>query len=847
MIRKYTKKVLAGSCTLLLAVSCSGESPLDEITGKESTEEAATSTEFDPTTTEATETGQTKPSEKAIVKTPTSQLKLSGSLAVLPAKKGASLAFADGTKEYSFALAEDRKLNLRMTNEAFEIIEQAGSILCFLGQTMFWDNAGAESEETAVIYKAQVDENKCDNGSGEKSSGGGGGEGGGQKGRALEDVFVKAWRVPERPLVAEFKVGGGPEEPYYAVRVVVMEPPSQYAPAGIFYMRYNPVFNGEAMGGGFILTERVKVEGGAPPKFVLAVGMDEEQDDRTHTMFGIAELSIAENGDVKGFVNSSMSGTEKMGDDEQSYSSAGVARFNDKFLNVDFLSEYSSPHGEGEEEHKGCYNLNKYKTSIFRYDLLGSDGKPVRLKSGFSIEFEDSDGNTGHGWAGYHGLWTENVQLESGAKVNKVDWSSGGDSPAKEEYEVFVADGKLTKYTKATITLGELTGVDLRLWDTDSEYVVHWNGTKFVKVSKITFGDKGMTEEAAEGDVTIDEWGTSLRAESLNADIRISKDDVLSDTFVVSYHSQAMVSGSGDEPTCNMVCFGNCPVMAPSASDFSSSGGYDGPGSSGLYEKTNVDFGDGNSQESNQAGDVSSPLATYTWDKDTQNLKKGDAAFALPSDLSSSSGDDGGYQMNIWSGALVCEDSMPTDKTIDPYRLENALDFFYRFEAGAQNWNKFQGLKDSSGAFYKFDKPLELSYEHSTANDFDGDSTHDGDIYRIEYNGPGQLHMPWAYDENTGHEMPEINLKAGVKMGDSDEYTVVPLEGEQRLMKADDEASCADLSLTDMSNLDETKAEGEGDQDGDGVEDEPVSISWDSPTSAKVKYIAGELATELKQ
>jgi hypothetical protein len=235
-----------------------------------------------------------------------------------------------------------------------------------------------------------------------------------------------------------------------------------------------------------------------------------------------------------------------------------------------------------------------------------------------------------------------------------------------------------------------------------------------------------------------------------------------------------------------------------------------------LYKTTTVVWD--REYTTNQAANITSALATYTWDATNHNLKEGSVAFALPSDLSDSDSLD-----NIWSGALVCEADVPSDTSIDPYRLQNEVTTYYRFSAGAQNWNKFQGLKDADGAFVKFDAPLELSYTHSTASDFDGNSTQDGKSFRLSYNGPGQLHgMPWKFDKDIGREMPLFSIKAGVKIGD---YTVYPRDGEQRLVKTAD-SNCAGLSLSGISKLPSN-------------ENKIITIAWSESEDTEIRYIGG--------
>jgi hypothetical protein len=723
-----------------------------------------------------------EPNEDALVTLETGALQLAGEVTILKGKDAAATSL--GMKEVSFKLADNRTVRLRMTNEAFEEVERAGEIMCFLSQTKFWEQANAG------VYQAQVDENKCKREQDQGSGGGGGG--GGQQGSSasagqtpkLITVYVNSTREANKPLVANMRLIE--DKAQYHVKVVVVEPPSDEAPAGIFDMRYTGWGDGQAMGSGFIRTKRTA--GGT--KFILETGSSENGGGRSGKSQGVAELEAIDEDTIVGYVNSDSSGSEE--ERQESYSSVGKARFDANFLNVDYTTSYNSPNGTGSNALKGCYDLNKYKTAIFRYDLLDASGAVVKRNSGFPIEFT-SEGSVRHGWAGYHGMWLgENASASTGMEVNKVDWANG--QKVSTPYTVFAAPGKLTKMTKSTTTLGALKGADLMYWDNGNNYVVKWDGTTLSKTAKQSWGDNGPEEEEASGAVTLNDWGTHLWVPSLNAGIQIPGGVTLTDGLSLGYHSQKIVSGSSEAPTCNLVCFSNCPKMTPALADFSqSSTPTMGPMSSNLYYSYTNSWG-----TTNQRNNLVTPFATYTWDSSVQNLKEGSTLFALPSGLSTDQKSQSQIQ-NVYSGALVCEEAMAafTNKeNKGPWELQNTLDTYYTFSAGPQTWNQFVSLKDkTTGNFVAFDAPLNLSYVHSTVNDWDGntDTAIIGKSYRLDYAGPGQLHgIPWKMAKDVGHHMPLFSIRSGTKVGD---YTIIAIDGEQRLAKAASEASCSAIPL----------------------------------------------------
>ncbi len=729
-------------------------------------------------------------SDDADVAASTSSLQLTAKLAIMEAKStnGTSL---HGEKTALLLTGEGREVRLRVANSAFETIEQAASILCFLAQAKPWEQANAGE------YQVMVNEDLC-----EESKGGGGGdsEGGGQKPPVMSQVFVKATRDEGKPLIALYRVPSGdssrdtPEEMaaegYYHVRLVIAAPPSDNAPAGVLKLEFNQIKgNGSAGQYGSIETFFNESD-----QYVLKVGMAGSEGAYSRDMTGIAVL---ERGEDDKFGGAIVSNSVEKGP-EGSRESAYHAKFDGDYLRVKGSSAESYGGQSRSSDVNGCYDRNKFKTSIYRYDLTDANGKDIEMNSGFPAEFE-KDGQTLHAHASYWGIHVNGgIELATGDKLYKVDWDGG--SKSREEHTVFAAPGKLMKMTRESTTLGALKGVDMNYWS-DEQYIVRWDGSKLAIVAKMKQSNDGeQSEEAASGDVSIPDWGLNIYISSLNASVNIPGDAALSNDTVIAYHREEVVSGTSDAPSGNLVCFANCPVMAPAVSAFArSNGGWSE--TSALYHTTTVNYGNGD-QSSNRANNVSSAVATYTFDTSAQAIKQGSTTFALPTGFEASEGGYGGGKYdNMWSGALVPEASWSamSDKSIDPWRMEQEISVFYRWSSGADSWNKFMSLKNAAGSFVKFDKPLDISFELTAAREFDGmtDDRVVGKTYRLTYGGPGQLWgIPWKYNAEIGHHMPLFSITAG----DLGSYQIWPREGDQRMVEVDI-AKCDGLPLEGMPTL----------------------------------------------
>lgn len=812
--RKRNSLILA-SGALLMTVSC----------GKK---DSASDTATDATTSGAVPEEEIKASETTeVTVTDSSKLQVAGTLNLLSAKSSSTtLALADDEMDVTLSLADERKLYLRVNNDAFEAIDNASNILCFVSQTKFWEQANQG------VYKVMVDESLCEHKSESSSSSDGSSSSQGQV--SYMPTWVKATRAEGKPLVAEIRFDGsggsdkGDKGGLYHAKVVVIAPPSTDYPAGIFKMTFTARKpNGDALGEhGYIAVEK-----GTGKKFLLSIYQGGSSERGSRVIKGSAELAKVEGSeDYTGAIRSESAEESKEGGNTYSRKSDAKVRFDEKFVNVTGKSEQSFGGQNQSASLDGCFDRNKFKTAVWRYDVVGADGKVVPLNSAFQAEF-DKEGKTYFANVSYWGVWVQGDQtISNGSTIYKTVWANG--SKTRTPYTISKAAGKLVKLTKSETTLSALKGVDFNMFDSGTNYIVQWNGTALEKKASVKHGDKGMEETAASGSVTIPQWGLNLWIPSLNANIRIPANATLSDAFKIYYRSEEVVSGTDGVPTGNLVCFQNCPVMAPAASAFkqSSSSSTSGPMVSALYESTTVTWpGSSASQTSNQTHTVATPLQTYTFDATTNLLKVGSTSFTLPTEFDSLSGSDAQrtYSQNVWSGALIPEadwTAATSKSTLSPFDLEFQVTTYYRWQSGASSWNQFMGVKDSNGKFVKFDKPIEINYTHATANDFDAntDTGIIGKPFRLTYAGPGQLWgIPFKYNKDVGREMPLFSLKAGTKLGS---YTVYPLEGEQRMAKAAT-TSCSSLSLDGLPELPK--------------EEKPEVKFTEGDKDSAVKYIAG--------
>ncbi|RJQ86170.1 MAG: hypothetical protein C4519_02360 [Desulfobacteraceae bacterium] len=384
------------------------------------------------------------------------------------------------------------------------------------------------------------------------------------------------------------------------------------------------------------------------------------------------------------------------------------------------------------------YAKDDLKKRIFRYKLFdAATGAAVTRSSGFPIEF-DTDSGTKNGYVGYYGLWTNNnLTLANGAAVRDMEGNG---------YTVFRAAGKLTKHTRNSTTLSELTGVEMTKYVCSGmecqDTVVTWNGTNFVSIG---YRDQtnGQIIYASGPVVTFLEWEGAW-CESLKAYLRLGNlfydDDSDRNTppvlrpgaSTVSYHAEHTLTPSEALSLQNVPLYTWSYTLAMPIT------------------QTVVDTADQNSYWG------SPEEKTFYFDPQDMLLKDGDGNSAVLTGLTIPAGSN--LQWGYHVGPLTT-----SHFSAETSWQANDAEEYYSWNTGADQWNQYVTVRDESGNFASFDPPLSFTYTHLGENDANDDDTNDGKIFRLEYDG-FSLNMPWAYDPDSGEWVPLINLADGVQL-----------------------------------------------------------------------------------
>jgi len=437
-----------------------------------------------------------------------------------------------------------------------------------------------------------------------------------------------------------------------------------------------------------------------------------------------------------------------------------------------------------------CLSRTSYVTQVWRYDLYHAadgtwngaavtGGQRVKVNSGFPFTY-DNAGETVFGHIGYWGMWVEDPTLDiaDGATIQKMNFSTGTTTP----YTVVKAPGKLVRRSAMQLALAKLVGETLQFWgEVDdgggarfSQWQVAYNGSAFLVNAEITgFDETGpvTTPVSPAVDITpsAGNW-LGLWSDSLGGDVNFVGGDA-----GVTFYSQEFVGPDDavfDSGTLALHCVQRCLKADIGTSDVATWDGVYG---------------------TDAAFDLSSGVTDYALDPTDMTLTLGGNPVALQDGVDTSGTE---HDWGMSTGEMVTTDVLATMTDMSDLWDPAVVSVTYRWETGTNDWNRFVGVKNGSGVFAAFDKPIQFAYEHATANDINGDATHDGKTFRLNYGGNGDLWgIPAQPDPDTGRWYSLFSIADGTLMGPTGtEFVIKGREREQSM--AEDAGACTGLTLT---------------------------------------------------
>ena len=709
----------------------------------------------------------------------------SGSTANVAALKtnfaGLAAAFNDAGTDYS---NDDQQLFV--WHPALQPINTVNDILCFVGQMR------ADQMVNKGAYIALIDEGSCSSG---ESAGSSTQQGGQSSGAANTPSFTKAIVNVTResnsdPMTVSVWIedmeGPGGSTMTIKAKSVVTEGVSDEKPFGSFTLTYDMIAaDGTVVGSGELKTVDA-VNGKVGFTHYESTEEDFMGSGTPMTFVQRASVVMAPDGsDGVALTSGKLDGADFAQMDE-TYALA----YNTQHVLVQNADSYDQlPYVASGDHNSGtCLKRDSFDEAVYRYDLYDAEtGARVDLNSGFPIEYDsDGDGaNDGFGYLSYWGLWTEDgSSFSSGDTIYRVDYSTGEQTP----YTVIQAPGRLIKNTVETVPLTDIEGVDLYYWDSNmtmggqpiDQWVVRYLSSSsnsgfsapgFYKVGGLTWGENGPTvTELTTYELVTTGMSNGMPVNFFSDALGGNLNYVVGSSNV-TFTKEEFMTGAESEfanGSLTLKCVDQCIKGTLTSSDLST---WDGPFAT---------------------ASASSPV-TYTISNtgnDAMTLINTGNSQAVRYDASLNESNVQGsmYDWGVRSGPMVTEDVF-NSVTSESQLYDGSITTYYTWETGVNQWNQLTMVKDGNGSLVSFDKPIEFSYTHSTANDRAGSSTYDGNVFMVGYGGNGDFWgIPFenaCENDSTCNGMdrwfPAFNIKDGVTMGPNGEYVIKAREIERKM------------------------------------------------------------------
>ena len=680
-------------------------------------------------------------------------------------------------------------------NEALKPIELVNSILCFTGQFK------ANNFVNSGPYIALADEKACfkDEGGGDASSQ----SAGSANTPTYMKVIVNATRGtgPTDPVIIKVWMpemgGGGKDGGSQSIKFksVVSAGASDENPFGSFtfnYAMFDSFTAGNSLGGGEIKTVDI------PNKIGFTLFENEVREGHTSEKSASVVMSTDRSSGIALTSNGDSGGG---GGGPVQNNAFGLA-FNASNVLLQTASTYANlpfkpdtpKDGSGTES---CLSRTVFDEVVGRYDLYNvADGSRVELNSGLAFKY-DSDGDStfdSFGHVGYWGVWAEKPDaLVNGATI-QVETPGTHDTTT---YTILKAPGRLIKNTVQQLTLGEAHGIDFSYWSPDAQptynnWIVQYlttddgvNTNGFYKTAGSQNGNQGPVVVPLQTPVLITlnaHESLQMNSQQLGGNIKFTQGDAFLIFFKQEFINGSETASGGlfADGAATLYCVDRCPVGTLGATELAS---WDSAYSPHVFDPANAIAFDINNTGANALALVRN--------SNSQIVKFADDVTDASLQAS--------HSPNAWgvrSGSLVTHDILLTlTNSWDMYN-PTIVTVFYEWETGLNSFNKTTSIKNANGVIQTFDKPIQISYIHSDANDRSGHGgAFSGKLFVLNYGGNGEFWGIPSVQDNNGRQHPNFNIKDGTVIGANNQYVVKAREVEGTMHA--DTGQCTSLTLTE--------------------------------------------------
>lgn len=702
-------------------------------------------------------------------------------------------------------------VNTYVYDASMESLDTVNMILCLMGQTRASDmvNAGA--------YIALVNENKCEQGQGQ--SGSTGQSSSGQMTEYNSWVIESSRTDNASPQHVKIWIPGesGGNDPRSGqdilVEVTTSEAVSDSKPFGSFTLNFKGVVDAGNFGGSAgsemeVMRGTLKTvannEGLPQFSFVSADG---------DAIPGVSGLDFAAEQSANVILNDATgSSGVALTHRSETYSDMGNTVTDTATYAIAFDSGHllrgKDTNADNIADATSCKSRSSFDTQVWRYNLYHAvdgtfngkavtGGQRVVLNSGFPFTYDsDSNGSSdAYGFVGYHGVWSQAGNLADGTVINKFDYNSN----ATSQHTVHVSAGKLMRRTAHNELLSSFQGDDFQYWGQHptlnmfGQWVVTVDSNNdFQITASMSFGNSGpqfsttidddnnpgTAEVPVAASLTLgNNQNLWLWSDALGGNVVYLQDDaVAAMNRTVTFYAQEVVS-----PSDSLFASGNVTLHC-----------YDRCLKGGLTQN-DITAANGNVMSLYHSYSGSPLLYTLSASNGKLILRDNTSSNAVVSTVGlnlSSVQHDWGISTGEMVVTALANASQPWLIYGEPVTL--------RWETGNNNWNQLVTVTNAQNVVARFDRPLQLAYTHSTANDANGSSSHNGKKFLLQYGGVGELWgFPWVEDMETHRWQSSVTLADGVTLSDGTNTFLVKAMEKQQTMR-DDNANCGALDISSV-------------------------------------------------
>jgi len=615
-------------------------------------------------------------------------------------------------------------------DDSMEALDTVNTILCSIQQTGYADPAVLNQGPYLALVACE-------------DRGGGGGNRG-QNGTEYQRFVVDSSRQSlGSPHIVKFwieQVDNGQPSIIYG-QITITEAPSDENPNGAFELFFKglaasePATSTNYLFKGYLRTV-ARTDSQIEFEFYNANG------DVTASL-GVGEEAFRQRARVVG--NPDGTAGRAYSESRYAYNQGGGTVTGGDEYHLQFNEEYLARKVVGASTSTQVFDRDDFTTYVYRYGLYDANTEDfVKSNGGFGVETATGE----NGWVDHYGMWfPDHVTITDGQTLTRRSFNGGQD----QTYTAVVVPGRLEKRTREAMTLGDIKGEELEVYDPGQQamMLVKWNGTDLVQVASQSGNGWTFLQSptSISGSYSAGDWVQLWNASRGDVGM-VFPAGALSDSTPVSTWTNTLINGSSSD-----LAGGNLTLH-------------------GYFQMVRDQI------TSDQANWVTSPYfpdatnvgtgKTYTFNATTLTLELSGSECVLANGVTINSGTPS--EWGIFSGPMV---ATPLTSLSDMGTAATT----YNWVTGTRQWNQLRTVKDGEGDWVNFDPPIAMSYTHSEAS-----SPYDNKTFRLEWTGSDLNGVPFSQVPGEDFWVPGFNIPSGTVLTDgTTSYKVKQLEGEQAM------------------------------------------------------------------